>query len=458
VESVSRTQEERLCWWCRERPANSREHKFKRSDLVREHGRGSLDGERELVHVGADYTSYLKSTKSKPLKFAASLCDHCNGTRSQPHDYAYDRFINWVMDHEQEVLDRRTIDLVAALGEGWAALSLDVLRYWSKHIGCRLFENDHEGFDRRVPHDLVPFLNGGALPAHFSFELWVEPAWLRFCEYGAHDPLWVRPLKYDYLYGPAQPGASGQTESIWRYGWLTMGWVFGEGVQECNPFQDPQAAIPLRAQSSADLEWLWGGLGRSDPPAGSKQTIADAKPIDPDQVLGDSPIAEAFTGGVLDFEAGTRSRQPDRRDPPQGDAELDQEILRGTLVVELAMTVWGFGELDTAHIRQIDVPNEITGERLDDADQALQAHAKDEDGFVKVASQLARLSGLKLLQAVAYGLDPAESDDAASGQEALRDAAELAGKSAAAAGLAHDNLDYLWHSVNAARGRLARLE
>src|SRR5437588_7359716 len=79
--------ETQTCWWCQQRPATSEEHKFKRSDLSREHGRGQLVGARELVHFGTDAKRYLSSTKSNPLKFRNSLCDYCNNTRSQPHDY-----------------------------------------------------------------------------------------------------------------------------------------------------------------------------------------------------------------------------------------------------------------------------------------------------------------------------------------------------------------------------------
>jgi hypothetical protein len=92
------------CYWCRQRPANSCEHKFKRSDLVREHGRGELRGERTMVKYGAEGSLDIRSTKSGALKFRPSLCAECNNARSQQIDEAYDRFIGGVIDPRGEDL------------------------------------------------------------------------------------------------------------------------------------------------------------------------------------------------------------------------------------------------------------------------------------------------------------------------------------------------------------------
>lgn len=77
-----------------------------------------------------------------------------------------------------------------------------------------------------------------------------------------------------------------------------------------------------------------------------RDAITGGGPVDPDQTLHESPIAEALTGGMLDFEAEARSRAPDRRDPPLSEVEMDAEIWRAVLAVEIALRVWGRGELD----------------------------------------------------------------------------------------------------------------
>src|SRR5450755_1536950 len=98
------------CWWCRA-PADSREHKFKRSDLIREHGAAPYVGGAELSIVGASGSIRARSNKSRPLKFKPNLCQACNNARSQPFDRAYDQFVSWIFAHDREVLYSRSVDL-----------------------------------------------------------------------------------------------------------------------------------------------------------------------------------------------------------------------------------------------------------------------------------------------------------------------------------------------------------
>lgn len=452
------------CWWCQQRPATTGEHKFKRSDLTREHGGGELLGPQELVHYGSDRTRYLKSTKSKPLKFRDSLCAYCNNTRSQPHDYAYDGFIDWLFAHEDAVLDGRAIDLVEIFGSDWEAQGLNVLRYWGKHIGCRLMENDPEHFYARLPAGLIPFLDGGRFPDAFAFELWVEPAWLRFSDFGADDPLWVRSMSYDDLLGPAEPDQEGSTESVWRYSWLAVGWAFGGKRETRNPFTEPRVELPYRAHLPASFEWVWGSLPHIDADLSEADSQAHLEaltgggPVDPEDTLNRSPIAEAFTGGVLDFEAAARGRAPDQRDVPRGEADISQELWRAALAVQLALTVWGFGDVDVTRVRAMQVPDAMSSTEIRRVSRALKRHARRARGYPAQASQLAQAAGSKMVEGMTLGLNPAGSQRAHEGQEALREAASMAGASAAAAGLAAGDLSALWDSVFAAQARMARFE
>ena len=92
--------------------ANSSEHKIKRSDLLRRFGRGPRRGASGLLHYRGDELVPIQGFSSKRLKFERSLCAHCNTTRSQPFDRAYDEFIDWVMlQGLKSVCRRRVIDL-----------------------------------------------------------------------------------------------------------------------------------------------------------------------------------------------------------------------------------------------------------------------------------------------------------------------------------------------------------
>ena len=74
----------RSCWICGA-PADSREHKIKRSDLVREFGDGPYRDDDTLIHFmdGQDPRD-LQGPNAKRLKYDPVLCGDCNSARSQP--------------------------------------------------------------------------------------------------------------------------------------------------------------------------------------------------------------------------------------------------------------------------------------------------------------------------------------------------------------------------------------
>jgi hypothetical protein len=88
------------CWWCG-RDADSREHKFKRTDIERGFGRGPYRDDRTLVKQGySDRPSEMTGSKSKVFKFEPMICARCNCVRSQPFDAAYDQFMDCLFDNE----------------------------------------------------------------------------------------------------------------------------------------------------------------------------------------------------------------------------------------------------------------------------------------------------------------------------------------------------------------------
>jgi hypothetical protein len=63
-------QDPEACWWCRSAPADSREHKLKRSDLVRQFGAGPFP---ELVSVRDRKTRTVQGPNSTLAKFKRSI-------------------------------------------------------------------------------------------------------------------------------------------------------------------------------------------------------------------------------------------------------------------------------------------------------------------------------------------------------------------------------------------------
>ena len=96
----------KLCCWCLDAPPDSREHRFKRSDLVQQFGRGPYLGSDETVVSTNDGKLVpVQGPRSSELKFRPNLCRRCNGARSQPFDKAWATFTAYVAANEEMILD-----------------------------------------------------------------------------------------------------------------------------------------------------------------------------------------------------------------------------------------------------------------------------------------------------------------------------------------------------------------
>lgn len=155
------------CWWCGDL-ATTGEHKFKRSDLVRMFGAGAWCDGSEVNHFNGDALRLVQSSNAKSLKFGKSLCGHCNSTRSQPMDTAYDTWSQFISWNEKEILRRDSCLWAAAFPRDYRQGRRLTVAYWLKHVGCLLAD-----VGVRVPDALVGFLDGRSdrLPGIY---LWLE--------------------------------------------------------------------------------------------------------------------------------------------------------------------------------------------------------------------------------------------------------------------------------------------
>lgn len=138
-----------LCWICGA-VADSAEHRIKKSDLIRAHGRGPYKGPSALGHYRAGKETTIQGPGAKAVKYSPSLCHRCNTAYTQPFDRAYDQFVGWIMENEETVLRRRFVDFVDVFGDVWAESQCDLYKYFAKSFGCRLVEADTV-----VPGDIV---------------------------------------------------------------------------------------------------------------------------------------------------------------------------------------------------------------------------------------------------------------------------------------------------------------
>lgn len=153
------------CWWCGG-IADSGEHKFKRSDLVRAFGSGQWMGDDAVAHGVAGRLDLVNSSRSHRLKFDRVLCRDCNTRRSQPFDQAYDHFAAYFDRNKREIYARAALDWSDVFGHSWQEDRERVTGYWVKHIGCRLAVDGVP----LVP-SLAAFLNGTARLTNLVLQL-----------------------------------------------------------------------------------------------------------------------------------------------------------------------------------------------------------------------------------------------------------------------------------------------
>ncbi len=141
------------CWICGDQ-ADTREHKLKKSDLVRRYGREPFDKIGGVQHFTGGVGRPLQGPASKRVMYKPMLCGNCNGAVSQPWDRAYETFELWLASNVTKTLKRRFIPLDEVFGNPGIAHSAPALyKYFVKAFGCRAV---HSG--EPVPADLIQLL------------------------------------------------------------------------------------------------------------------------------------------------------------------------------------------------------------------------------------------------------------------------------------------------------------
>lgn len=139
-----------VCWWCETSGKLTEEHKFKKSDLKILQESGDL-----TWGDGTHSKPVVNISKAKIVRFRKSLCAKCNGARSQPFDFAYEQFSNFVLPKMDNLWKTTKLNLSDVYGKNWKDQSTDLARYVIKHAGCRM---NHEGYP--IPPSFRAFLSG----------------------------------------------------------------------------------------------------------------------------------------------------------------------------------------------------------------------------------------------------------------------------------------------------------
>lgn len=137
------------CWICGNF-ADSGEHRIKKSDLIKIHGKGPYKDDQSLVMIKSGKEISIQGPNSKFLKYKKSLCKKCNGSGTQKYDDAYSIFINYLDDKKDEILSKRIINLAEVYQTNVDDKQRHLYKYFVKSYGCRVVEAG-----RAVPKHLV---------------------------------------------------------------------------------------------------------------------------------------------------------------------------------------------------------------------------------------------------------------------------------------------------------------
>lgn len=140
------------CWIC-DAPAETGEHKIKKSLLISIHGKGPFINDNALSHVKEGKETILQGPDSKKIKYQNCLCHNCNNTGTQKFDFAYDIFFAYVYANKEKILKYRTIDFYDVYGETWEDEQRYLFKYFVKMLGCDLADSNMP-----VPNDLRSLL------------------------------------------------------------------------------------------------------------------------------------------------------------------------------------------------------------------------------------------------------------------------------------------------------------
>lgn len=143
----------RSCWMCGA-PADSREHKFKKSDLVRRYGAQPFKNVGGVFHsTPLREIKNVPGPSAKTLTYEPVICSHCNNVVSQPLDKAYQKFEQWLFENVDVVFQRRFILLNDVFDSDIENGGIYLYKYFSKIFGCRLADSGEQ-----VPKDIIELL------------------------------------------------------------------------------------------------------------------------------------------------------------------------------------------------------------------------------------------------------------------------------------------------------------
>ncbi|SMG49316.1 hypothetical protein SAMN05661096_03602 [Marivirga sericea] len=219
------------CWICGN-TADSDEHKFKRSDIVKAYGKGQYveKGEFQPMLINIR-NSYISGSNDKKITIRNVLCQKCNNHLSQPFDTSYEKFSNYISNHIDLIQESNKIDFQDIYGGEWPDQIINLYKYFIKIFGCRLSK---EGI--KISKNVIEFLTSkNDKLKHMKFRFAIKPDIVNLQNFGERG--------YHHLYfgGLEWVGVSEkETETIFswftNYG-ISIYWVYNLSIESGNKYQ-----------------------------------------------------------------------------------------------------------------------------------------------------------------------------------------------------------------------------
>jgi hypothetical protein len=248
-----------MCWWCRVAPAESSEHKYKKSDVVRQHGSPPYNDERTLTHFSDKGIHRLHGPNSPLLRFGKAMCPPCNNVRSQPFDRAWDTLVSYVDDHEEAILRTWRVDLQDVFGSEWRSQGNHVARRMVVHAVSRII--DTLPGPHQVYAGLIQFLDGGAFPECLQLSAHVDLGVVAFLKHMRDVPVddpRVANAGLPFLSQIVTDLPEGRSRaSGYLYRWFMVYWHIGDGEASSVFAQRAVELAPTDLRFGPELREVW---------------------------------------------------------------------------------------------------------------------------------------------------------------------------------------------------------
>ena len=125
-----------LCWICG-CPANSGEHKIKKSDIKKL--MGNVNQQNPIYHrANGIKMRPIGSFNAEALKYSNSICTRCNNSLTQKHDRSWGKLSDYLKSHFNSRLAE--VQLSAVFGQRYEEDIRNIQLFFAKQFGCNIQE------------------------------------------------------------------------------------------------------------------------------------------------------------------------------------------------------------------------------------------------------------------------------------------------------------------------------